>query len=331
MSLTMDNARRHEGRAADLGAGPDSILAPGATSSPPDHPGIVTDLPPGSSGPPTIEHPRPSPAPSGSNQLRVSMRDRLAAAAIDSFARWTPYVESEICGLRHLVGPGAVCIDIGAAGGIYTMALSSLAGPTGQVHSVEPLPFANLHLARILKVQRARNVRQHALALGAEPGADVMRVPVGRFGLVTGRAFLDRRAGGPDPNVEFARQIAVSVSVDTLDALCGREDLQRLDFIKIDVEGSELEVLLGGARVIDAHRPAMLVEIEARHAARYGRSPDEVVAWLGERGYSMHTWRHGWREAPSIAAGVRNYLFWPRGNDELVPTFKRGQRVSNTA
>jgi FkbM family methyltransferase len=238
-----------------------------------------------------------------------SARGRVAAAAIHALARWTPYVESEICGLRRLVRPGDVCIDIGAAGGIYTMALSWLAGPTGRVHSVEPLPFANLHVARMLNVGRATNVRQHAVALGAEPGIDVMNVPVGRFGLVTGRSFLDRRAGGPDPNREFWGQVSVMVTVDTLDALCDREELDHLDFIKIDVEGAELEVLEGGKRVIEALRPTILVEIEARHAARYNRTPDDVTRWLLDRGYSMHSWQGGWRPARSIELGTRNYLF----------------------
>lgn len=242
---------------------------------------------------------------------RLPLRDRLAAVAIDALARWTPYVESEICGLRRLVQPGAVCVDIGAAAGIYTLALSRIAGPTGHVHSVEPLPFANLQLARILNVGSASNVHQHSIALGAEPGIDIMSVPVGRFGLVTGRSFLERRAGGPDPNAEFARQVAIMVTVDTLDALCARERIDRLDFIKIDVEGAELEVLEGGKQVIDTLRPSMLVEIEARHAARYRRTTDEVTAWVLDRGYKMYSWQHGWRPVRSIYPGTRNYLFQP--------------------
>jgi FkbM family methyltransferase len=244
-----------------------------------------------------------------STERGLPVRDRLAAGVIDALARWTPYVESEICGLRNLVAPGAVCVDVGAAAGIYTLALSRLAGPTGHVHSVEPLPFANLQLARLLNVGSSANVHQHVVALGAEPGIDLMSVPVGRFGLVTGRSFLDRRAGGPDPNVEFIGQVGITVTVDTLDALCVREGIDRLDFIKIDVEGAELQVLEGGTQVIEAFKPAMLVEIEARHAARYRRTPDEVIAWVLDRGYRMYSWRHGWCRARSIDPGTRNYLF----------------------
>jgi FkbM family methyltransferase len=257
-----------------------------------------------------------------------SLRGRVAALAIDALARWTPYVESEICGLWQVVAPGAVCMDIGAAGGLYTAALSHLAGPTGQVHSVEPLPFANLHVARVLNVGRSANVRRHQVALGAERGIDLMSVPIGRFGLVTGRSFLDRRAAGPDPNIEFVGQVAVTVSVETLDALCAREAIRRLDFVKIDVEGAELQVLEGGSEIIDALRPSMLIEIEERHTARYQRTPDDVTAWLFDRGYTMHIWDAGWRLARAVRPGTRNYLFRPPadrrtqgdGTDQLVST-----------
>jgi FkbM family methyltransferase len=152
-------------------------------------------------------------------------------------------------------------------------------------------------------------VRHHCLALGTETGTGPMSVPVGRYGLVTGRSYLMRQAGGPDSNAEFAARVPVLVTVDKLDDFCAREAIGRLDFVKVDVEGAELQVLEGGRDVIEAHRPAMLIEIEARHTARYGHSPDDVAAWLTGRGYTMHTWRHGWREAGRVEPGIRNYLF----------------------
>jgi FkbM family methyltransferase len=246
---------------------------------------------------------------------RAMTRVALTAAAITALARWTPYLEKEMCGLRDLIRPGSVCVDVGSAAGLYTVALSHLAGPTGVVHSVEPLAFAHLMWARVLNARDARNVCHHAVALGAEPGTEVMSVPYGRYGLVTGRSFLTQRAGGPDSNTEFAGQIAVTVSVDTLDGLCEREAMARLDFIKIDVEGAELQVLEGGQRAIGTYMPVMLIEIEARHAARYGCSPDDVVGWLTSRGYTMHTWQRGWSAADRIHPGTRNYLFIPPGRD----------------
>jgi FkbM family methyltransferase len=254
-----------------------------------------------------------------------AMRGRLTAAAIFGLAGCTPYVESEIRGLRQLVHPGDVCIDVGAAAGLYTVALSRLSGPNGRVHNVEPLPFANFSVARLVSAWQASNVCRHAVALGAQPGVGIMHVPLGRYGLVTGRSFLGRSAAGPDPNVEFATQVAVSVPIDTLDALCVREGIDRLHFIKIDVEGAELQVLEGGKQIITDSRPVMLIEVEARHTARYQRTPDEVTAWMLDRGYTMHTWQRGWHPTCSIDSSTRNYLFQPSHQGRRAPKRRREQ------
>lgn len=241
----------------------------------------------------------------------ATLRQKLTASAVLSLARWTPYLESEMCGLQDVVRPGSVCIDVGAAADLYTTVLSRLAGPSGQVHSIEPLPFAHLMWANLLNARRAGNVRHHSLALGAEAGTEQMSVPFSRFGLVTGRSYLTRQAGGPDSNDEFDGQIRVMVPVERLDDFCARQQIDRVDFIKIDVEGAEIQVLEGGQEVIEASRPTMLIEIEARHTARYGHSADDVSGWLLKRGYTMSTWERGWRKADRVAPGTRNYLFRP--------------------
>jgi FkbM family methyltransferase len=217
-----------------------------------------------------------------------------------------------------------VCVDVGAAAGIYTVALSRLVGRTGQVHSVEPLKFVHPLWTKILRAGDLHNVRRHGLALGAEPGTGTMSVPVGKHGPVTGRSFLAWHTNGRGSNDEFAGHMDVQVDVQTLDGLCANAGLDRLDFVKIDVEGGELLVLAGGSRSIERYHPTILLEIEARHTTRYQHTPDAVVAWLAERGYTMHVWQHGWRPAQGIRAGHRNYLFRPgritSAEVEVIPT-----------
>jgi hypothetical protein len=185
----------------------------------------------------------------------------MTAAAIMVLARRTPYLEAEMLGLRDLVGPGSVCVDVGAAAGLYTQALSRLAGPSGQVHSVEPLSFVH--------------------------------------------------------------------PVATLDGLGLSLGLDRLDFIKIDVEGAELSVLQGAEQVIEAFRPALLVEIEARHTARYEYGPDDLADWLARRGYAMYAWQGRWREAGRVDAGTRNYLFRAAGVAGPGSPDQRGLRADH--
>jgi hypothetical protein len=145
--------------------------------------------------------------------------------------------------------------------------------------------------------------------LSAQPGETTLSVPIGRFGPVTGRSFLAWQTDGIGSNAEFRDHADVLVPVETLDQLCQRMDLGRLDFVKIDVEGAELHVLQGGAHTIETLRPDLLLEIEARHLTRYRFAARDVTQWLIDRGYTMHLWQHGWRPTDVVCPHARNYLF----------------------
>ncbi len=57
-------------------------------------------------------------------------------------------------------------------------------------------------------------------------------------------------------------------------------------------------------------RPTLLLEIEARHRAKYHTDPVDVTDWLAERGYGMRTWRNGdWHAIDRVTTASRNYLF----------------------
>jgi FkbM family methyltransferase len=243
----------------------------------------------------------------------MAIESALADPVVRLLARRTKYVEDEILGLSSLVAPGNVCVDVGAAAGLYTLALSRLVGVAGEVHSIEPLPFAHPVWSRLLGTRSSANVRRHSLALGREPGSGAMSVPSGRFVRVTGRSFLDWKTTGLGSNAEFARHARVEVEVETLDGLCRRAGMKSLDFIKIDVEGAELQVLEGGEDTIAAFQPTLLIEIEARHTDRYDYGPEDIVRWFTKRDYTMHVWQRTWREVDHVGSQARNYLFRPAG------------------
>jgi hypothetical protein len=70
-----------------------------------------------------------------------------------------------------------------------------------------------------------------------------------------------------------------------------------------------LHVLRGGAHTIETLKPALLLEIEARHITRYRYAVEDVTQWLTSRGYTMHVWQHGWQPTATVCAHARNYLF----------------------
>lgn len=207
-----------------------------------------------------------------------------------------------------MVRPGDVCIDVGAAAGLYTAELSRLVGPAGVVHSVEPLDFL-YPAGRVLGLRRGENIRCHPVALGEAVGEHLLSVPLRGSRPVVGRSFLSLGATGLGSNAEFSEHMAVPVTTETLTSFTRRVGATRVDLIKADVEGAELAVLRGGREVLAEYRPRLLLEVEQRHLTRYGNRAETVVGWLAKRGYRLFVWRRGaWREAGQVTGAHRNYL-----------------------
>lgn len=222
--------------------------------------------------------------------------------------RALPFLEDELTLLARFVPRGSVCIDVGAANGVYTTVLSRLAGPAGRVYSFEPQPASFRLLAAGRALLRLRNVDARRVAVSDEPGPLVMLVPRRRLP-VHGRAFVSRGATlTSDDLAEFRAADRLEVDTVTLDGL----GLQRLDFVKCDVEGGELAVLRSGEGMLLAHRPVLLLEVEARHTRKYGYAPAELFAWLAARGYAAHVLDGArLRRVDRVDGAHRNYLFRP--------------------
>lgn len=216
-----------------------------------------------------------------------------------------PFLEKELLVLRQLVGPGGVCIDVGAAGGAHLWALSRLVGPGGAVHGFEPRPASHRILAVQRRLLRRRNVRVHRLALGAEHGEVAMRVPRWTRTMAYVRTDDD---GDASPLAD--REIRVPVT--TLDAFVAAQGLRRVDLVKCDVEGHELDVLAGATRTIDRWHPVLVCEVERQHLARYGRHPDDLQRWLAARGYRPHRYANGrLAEVDALTAIDNDFVFLP--------------------
>src|SRR5262249_22536085 len=78
------------------------------------------------------------------------------------------------------------------------------------------------------------------------------------------------------------------VPMKTLDRVVAEQKLERVDVIKIDVEGHEAKVLAGAVETITRFRPRILIEIFEETLRRQGASVTEVLAVLEANGYSLH-------------------------------------------
>ncbi|MEV0230134.1 FkbM family methyltransferase [Nonomuraea sp. NPDC050786] len=137
-----------------------------------------------------------------------------------------------------------------------------------------------------------------------------LRLPY-RFGLpIHGWAHVQEGLKHPG---RFTTTRTLEVPIYTVDRVCELREIPRVDFMKVDVEGFEPEVLKGAEWTIAQHRPTLLIEIEDRHLDKYGQTAADVASSLIERGYRMHVWQHArWSRTEKVSTRRRNYLFTGR-------------------
>lgn len=207
--------------------------------------------------------------------------------------------------LRQWIPSDGVVIDVGAHAGQYTKLFAALA-PRGHIHAVEPGGYARLILTTTVRLRGLTNVTVHPIGLSDRAGEAELAVPVKASGSVGfGLSHL-----GDDVDGRAVRR--ETIRLDTLDRLVRELGLDRLDFIKADVEGWEAPLMRGGRECLTRHRPAVMLEIVEAHLTRANATPRELWNFLEQRGYE------GRRVAPGGVLdgdtgdrGDGDYLFTP--------------------
>jgi FkbM family methyltransferase len=153
--------------------------------------------------------------------------------------------------VQGFVPPGGVAIDIGANLGEWTLPLARAVGPAGRMLAIEPAPRAAAALDKTLAANALTQVELVRCALGDRNGAAEFAVPlVTSARSDTGTAHLGGAAGHD----------VVTVALRRLDTLAAERGLDRIDLVKIDVEGHERPVLDGAAATLARFRPVLVLE-----------------------------------------------------------------------
>jgi len=214
--------------------------------------------------------------------------------------------EPELYVLAELVSPGGTAIDVGANQGVFAYALAGIAD---RVVAFEPNPDYAAFARHMLR-GRAEVLE---LALSDRRGRGTLYVPLGDDGMVLHLAGSLTRM-----HSQFRHNRTYEVAIRSLDEF-GYSDVR---FIKVDVEGSEREVLDGARSTIERSRPVMLLELLSGTHADPGGCTAAICA---EFGYDAVIIQHGAKLAalPTIARlgtntswgtdiESRNVLFLPR-------------------
>lgn len=163
--------------------------------------------------------------------------------------------EPELLLLKNFIKKGDMVFDVGANAGEYSYVFEKLSG-SGFVYSFEPIPKLFNELKRLFS-----KVNLYKIALSDKEVITQFKIPVIGGSKFETRGKLDIDYVEPD---ELSSEM-IEVECKTLDLFVEDNDIKKLDFIKIDVEGHELKVLQGARKSITEFKPIMLIEIEQRH------------------------------------------------------------------
>jgi FkbM family methyltransferase len=165
-----------------------------------------------------------------------------------------------------------VIFDIGANIGSTAMYFAKTS-PQATVYAFEPHPQTLQRSLANIKLNPFQNIQFHNVGLGAR--IDKLKL----FEVNSNNPGMNRIIDEVN-NFPF-----VEIEIDTIDNFVGKHEISKIDFIKIDVEGFEFNVIAGGESSLRRHLPTLFIELDDNNLKDNGRSARELVAALYHFGY----------------------------------------------
>lgn len=203
----------------------------------------------------------------------------LENSSLDTQLRMGSFEPAESHFVAQFLRPGMTVLDIGAHHGFHTLLASLLVGNKGKVISFEPSPRERKRLARHIRFNKCKNVRIEPVALGKSTGKS-------DFFLVEGYSDYCNSLRPPAVEEQTRR---IQVDMTTLDEYLSRSGVAKVDFIKIDVEGAEVDLLRGARKTLESgeQRPVLLVEVSDTRTKPWGYRAGDII-------HLLHQWRYEW-------------------------------------
>jgi len=182
---------------------------------------------------------------------------------------WEP---STISYLQKNLNPEDIVIEVGSNIGAHSLIISKLVGPNGHLHAFEPTDFAfnKLSANYMLNPEFVKNTSLHKKYVSNKQLAQVPKI---------------RSSWQIDKTLETEEMMDEDMTEEiiTLDEFF--KDLDRLDFIKIDIDGFDYKALSGGENLIKKFRPKVFIELGEYHLNLNGDSCEDILDFLKNYNY----------------------------------------------
>jgi FkbM family methyltransferase len=189
--------------------------------------------------------------------ITVNVRGGAKICVPDAIDLITPYVlleqedwfEPEIHFVRRFLRPGMQAVDVGANFGVYSMAMAMAVGTQGRVWAIEPTPATADFLQATIDANHAVQVRLDRVAVSDRAGTVQFRTAQ------SPELNAIVQSGAPEGDL-------ITVASRTLDQLAAEHDWRDVAMLKLDVEGHELQALVGGSAFFRSASPLVMFEIK---------------------------------------------------------------------
>lgn len=205
---------------------------------------------------------------------------------------WTGYYNRRMVVLfDRMLKPGMTVIDVGANIGEISITAAKRVGRCGRVIAFEPIDAIADQLQANVTRNQLNQVTVERTGLSETPADNVpVYASCGQGDPDDENSGLGSLFGGAENVPELQR-----ISITTLDIWLMEHPLDRIDLIKIDIEGAELPCLKGAECTLRQFRPVLIVEIQDTTATTAGYRASDILIFLSSLGYTFETIHHGGR------------------------------------
>lgn len=170
---------------------------------------------------------------------------------------------------------GHVIVDIGANLGYYSIQFAEKAGLNGSVYSFEPLSYQMNYLKQNVALNRLTNITLEKKIV-SDTGEEK-------------KIYFSNEKNSGLSSVNTPTNTFENIPCIRLDDYCRQNDIERIDLVKVDVEGHEYNVVKGMQGLLTSNQiGALFIEVNDENLRESGSSRDELVGFLADRGYKAY-------------------------------------------
>jgi FkbM family methyltransferase len=214
--------------------------------------------------------------------------------------------------LWKLLNAGDTFLDIGAYHGMYSVLAAKRVTNRGRVIAFEPSPRERRKIQLHLRLNGIRGAKVESFAMGGSPSEATF------FQVVSG----DPTRNGLKPPATDDAVSKITVKTTSLDRYVEEAEIRRIDAIKLDVEGGELDVLRGAEKTFHRLRPVLICEVLDETTKVWGYRAREIVSLVEDAGYRWFECRVDGSLIPHEILeeypDVKNYVAIPREKLSLL-------------